>query len=82
MLPDSPESSSSSSSSGAKGRLKIECVGVGANIEVVPLDVVVVVVVVVLREKVGLFLARDVKSKDGRFWKSFFAEMKLLTGVK
>ena len=51
--------------------MKIECVGVGANIEVVPLDVVVVVVVVVLREKVGLFLARDVKSKDGRFWKSF-----------
>ena len=51
--------------------MKIECVGVGANIEVVPLDVVVVVVVVVLRENVGLFLARDVKSKDGRFWKRF-----------
>ena len=62
--------------------MKIECVGVGANIEVVPLDVVVVVVVVVLRENVGLFLARDVKSKDGRFWKSFFCRDEIIDRSK
>ena len=48
-------------------------------VDVVVVVVGIVVVVVVLRENVGLFLARDVKSKDGRFWKEFFVEMKLLT---